>query len=55
MRYRKEILYCEGGETQEHVAQRTCGCTICGGVHGQDEQPDLVKGVPVHFRALRTR
>jgi len=26
IREKEEILYCEGGEAQEQVAQRSCGC-----------------------------
>jgi len=47
MRYKEEILYYEGGETLEQVAQRSCGCPIIASVQGQVwwsfEKPDLVK------------
>lgn len=33
--FRKEkILYCQGGETLEKVAWRSCGCSIPGAVQG---------------------
>jgi len=28
MRYKEEILSCEGGEALEQVAQRSCGCPV---------------------------
>jgi len=44
-----EILHEEGGETQEKVAQRRCGCPLPGSVEGQIgqgfEQCVLVEGV----------
>ena len=30
----KKILYCEGGEALEQVAQRSCACPIPGSVQG---------------------
>ncbi|KAK4827697.1 hypothetical protein QYF61_020975, partial [Mycteria americana] len=33
--YKEEILYDEGGETLEQVAQGSCGCLILGSVQGQ--------------------
>jgi len=30
-----EILYYEGGEALEQLAQRSCGCPIPGSVNGQ--------------------
>jgi len=40
----------------EQVAQRSCGCSVLGGVQGQvgwdPEQPDLVAGNPAHSRRL---
>ena len=49
-----EILYYEGGEALEQVAQRSCGCSLAGSVQGQVgrgfEHPGLVKGVPSHGR-----
>ena len=47
---KEEILYNEGGETQERVAQRGSGGPIPGNIQDQvgqgSEQPDLVSGVP---------
>jgi len=47
--YKEEILYSEGGEAVEQVAQRSCGCPLPGSVQGQAgwgfEQPGLVEGV----------
>ena len=58
MRHKEEILYCEGEETLEQVAQRSCGCPLPGNVQGQVgrgfEQPGLVEGVPAHGRGLGT-
>ena len=55
----EEILYCEGGETLEQVAQRSCGCPIPGSVQSQVgwgfEQPDLAEGVRAHGRGVGTR
>ena len=49
-------IYCEGCETLEQVAQRSCGCPIIGSVQGEVgwdfEQPDLVEGVPAHGRKV---
>jgi len=46
----EEILYNEGGETLERVAQRGSGGPIPGNIQDQvgqgSEQPDLVNGVP---------
>jgi len=35
MRHKKDILYYEGAEALEHVAQRDCGCPLPGSVQGQ--------------------
>ena len=35
MRYKQEMLYYEGGEVLEQVAQRSCGCLLPGIVQGQ--------------------
>ncbi|GAB0193696.1 hypothetical protein GRJ2_001834900 [Grus japonensis] len=55
-RFRLDILYDEGGEALEQVAQRGCGCPIPGSVQGQVGwgfgQPGLVAGVPAHGRGL---
>ena len=55
-RYKEQILYCEGGETLEQVAQRGCGCPLPGSIQGQAgwgfEQPGLVGGVPAYSRGL---
>jgi len=52
----EEILYSEGGETLEQVAQRGGRCPIPGNIHGQvgwgSEQPGLVKDVPVPHRGV---
>ncbi|PKU48080.1 hypothetical protein llap_1637 [Limosa lapponica baueri] len=46
IRYWEEILYCEGGEALEQVAQRSHGCPFPGCVQGQVgwgfEQPGLL-------------
>jgi len=51
--FRKEILYNEGGETLERVAQRGSGGPIPGNIQdhvGQgSEQPDLVSSVAARF------
>ena len=56
IRYQEEILHLEGGEALEHVAQRSCGCPIPGGVQDQvgrgPGKPDLVGGIPAHGRGL---
>jgi len=56
---KEEILYNEGGEALEQVAQRSCGCPLPGSVQGQVgwgfEQPGLVAGVPAHSRGVGTR
>ena len=56
VRYKEEILPCEGGKTLAQVAQRSCGCPLPGSVQGQVgrgfEQPDLVEGVPAHGRGV---
>ena len=56
IRYKKEILYYEGGEAPEQAAQRSCGCSVPGSVQGQVgqdfEQPGLVEGVPAHGGGL---
>jgi len=48
MRSKEEILPCEGGEALAQVAQRSCGCTLCGSIEGQVgwcfEHPGLVAG-----------
>ena len=48
--YKEEILYNEGGETLERIAQRGSGGPIPGNIQDQvgrgSEQPDLVSGVP---------
>ncbi|GAB0188666.1 hypothetical protein GRJ2_001331900 [Grus japonensis] len=56
---KEEILYCEGGEALEQVAQRSCGCPMPGNVQGQVGwgfgQRGLVEGVPAHGRGFGTR
>jgi len=40
------IFYSEGGETLEQLAQRSCGCSIPGGIQGLvGWQPCLQEGV----------
>jgi len=55
----KEILYSEGGEALEQVAQRSCGCSLPGSVQGQAgwgfEKPGLVEGVPAHGKGVGMR
>lgn len=45
------------GETLEQVAQRSCVCSITESVQGEVgqgfEQPDLLKDVSAHGRAVR--
>ena len=52
----EEIVYAEGGETLEQVAQRGGRCAIPGNIQGQAgrgfEQPDLVEDVPAHCRGV---
>jgi len=59
MRYKEEILYSEGGEALERVAQRSCGCPLPESVQGQAgrgfEQPGLVEGVPAHGEGVGAR
>ena len=54
--YKEEILYNEGCETLERVAQRGGGGAIPGNIQdhvGQvSEQPDLVSGVPAHCKGV---
>ena len=53
----EEILYCEGGEALEQVAQRGCECPLPGKIQGQAgwgfEQPGLEGGVPAYSRRLK--
>ena len=55
--YKEEILYNEGGETLERVAQRGSGGSIPGNIEDQvgqgSEQPDLVSDVPAHCGGVR--
>ena len=57
-RYQEEILYCEGGETLEQVAQRGCGRPLPGSIQGQAEwgsdQSGLEGGVPAYSRGVGT-
>lgn len=49
------MLYCEGGETLEQVAHKSCGCPILGSVQGQAGQgfeQDFEQDVPAHGRAI---
>jgi len=59
IRYKEEILCCEGGEALEHVAQRNCEYPFPGSVQGQVgwgfEQSDLMEGVPAHGRGVGPR
>jgi len=52
------ILYYGGGEAQEQVSQRSCGCPIPGSVQGQVvwgfEQLGLVQLVPAHGQGIGT-
>jgi len=52
MRYKEEILHCEGGEALAEAAQRSCGCPLPGRVQGQAgqgwEHPGLGEGVPAY-------
>jgi len=49
---KNEICSCEGDETLEQVAQRSCGCPLPGNIQVQVgrafEQPGLVEGVLAH-------
>jgi len=55
----QEILYHEGVEALEQVAQRSWGCPLLGSVQGQVGQdfelPGLVEGAPAHGREVGTR
>ena len=55
-RYQEKILYCEGKETLEQVAQGDCGCPIPESIQGQAgwgcEQPGLEGSVPAYSRGL---
>ena len=52
----EEVLYNEGCETLEQVAQRGSGGPIPGNIQDQvgqgSEQPDLVSGVPARCRRV---
>jgi len=58
-RYKKEVLYYEGGEALKQDAQRSCVCPIARSVQGQVGwslgQPGLVEGVPAHVRGAGIR
>jgi len=51
------MVYNEGGETLEDVAQRGGRCPTPGNIQGQagwgSEQADLVEGVSAHCRGVR--
>jgi len=53
---KEEILYNEGCETLERIAQRGRGGPIPGNIQDQvgqgSEQPDLVSGVPARCRGV---
>jgi len=53
------MLYDEGDEALEQVAQRSCGCPLPASVQGQvgwaSEHPGLEEGVPAHDREVGTR
>ena len=53
----KEILHSEGGEALAQVSQRSCGCSIPGGIEGQawwvPGQSDQVVGNPAHGKGLK--
>ena len=55
-RYKEDILYCEGGEMLEQVAQWDYELSIPGSIQGQAgwgfEQPGLEGGVPAYGRGL---
>jgi len=55
-RYKKEILYCEHGETLDQVAQRGGRCPIPRNIQGQagqgSEQPDLVEDIPAYCKGV---
>jgi len=55
-RYREKILYCEGGETLEQVAQQGCECLLPGSTQDQTgqgcEQPGLMGGVLIYSTGL---
>ena len=55
-RYQKEILYCDGDETLEQVAQHGCGCPLPGSIQSQAgwdfEQSGLEGGVPAEALEL---
>ena len=53
------VLLKSGGDALEHIAQRSCGCPIPGGIQGQagcgSGQPGPVVGDPAHSRGVETR
>ena len=53
---KEEILYNEGCETLERIAQRGSGGPIPGNIQDQvgrhSEQPDLVEVTPAHCRGV---
>jgi len=53
------MLYCEGGEALDQVAQRSSGCPLPGSVEGRVgsgfEQRGVVEGVPAHVKRVGTR
>ena len=53
---RRNFFHSEGGETLQHVAQRSCVHPIPGGIRGQvgrdPGEPELVGGNPAHGRGL---
>jgi len=53
------VLLKSGGDALEHIAQRSCGCPIPGGIHGQagcgSVQPGPVVDNPAHSRGVETR
>jgi len=56
---RKKFFYCQGGETLEQFAQRSCECPVPGSIQGQAgwgcEQPALERGGPAYWREVGTR
>jgi len=56
MRYKEDIIYHEGGETLEQVAQRGSGGPTRGNIQGQvgrgSEQPGLVEDIPARCRGI---
>ena len=56
--YLKDAVDSDAGEALAQAAQRSCGCSIPGGIQGLvgcgPGQPDLMGGNPAHGRGVGT-